>query len=262
MSQTYQTLSIETADDGIAVLTVNRPDKLNALNADVMAELEGAMLKLRNTASVKGIIITGSGEKAFVAGADIKELRDLNNFTGTMLSERGQHIFSSIEQSPKPVVAYVNGYALGGGCELAMACHLRVASETARFGLPEVTLGLIPGYGGSQRLVQLVGKGRAMEMILTGLPVKADTALQFGLVNKVVPATDGLAAARELLATIMQRGPVAVSKAIEVVNAAFDKPGNGYKTEAEAFGALCGTRDFQEGTAAFLEKRAPAFNGN
>jgi enoyl-CoA hydratase len=262
MAQTYQTLTIETADDGIALLTVNRPDKLNALNADVMSELEGAILKLRNASAVKGIIITGSGDKAFVAGADIKELADLNNFTGTMLSERGQHVFSLIEQSPKPVVAYVNGYALGGGCELAMACHLRVASDTARFGLPEVTLGLIPGYGGSQRLVHLVGKGRALELILTGLPVKADAALQMGLVNKVVPATQGLPAARELLSVILQRGPVAVGKAIEAVNAVFDKPGNGYKTEAEAFGALCGTLDFKEGTAAFLQKRAPAFNGN
>ncbi|MCH8523072.1 MAG: enoyl-CoA hydratase/isomerase family protein [Balneolales bacterium] len=262
MTQPYQTITIETDKKGIAVLTINRPDKLNALNNDVMNDLEGALMKLRHDDDVKGIVVTGSGDKAFVAGADIKELAGLNNFTGTVLSERGQQIFARIEQLTKPVVAYVNGFALGGGCELAMACHLRVASENARFGLPEVTLGLIPGYGGTQRLTQLVGKGRAMELILTGLPVKADRALSIGLVNMVVSQEEGLTKTKELLETIMQRGPVAVAKAIEAVNAVFDKPGKGYLAEAEAFGALCGTKDFKEGTHAFLEKRSPSFNGN
>lgn len=262
MSQTYQNLTIETDDAGIAVLTVNRPDKLNALNSDVMSDLEGAILKLRHSDRVKGIIITGSGHKAFVAGADIKELTDLNNFSGTMLSERGQQIFNMIEQSHKPIIAYVNGYALGAGCELAMACHLRIASESARFGLPEVSLGLIPGYGGTQRLTQLIGKGRALELILTGTPVKADKALQMGLVNSVFTAEEGLEAAKSVLKTILQRGPVAVGKAIEAVNAVFDAPGKGYHVEADAFGVLCGTKDFKEGTTAFLQKRAPSFNGN
>lgn len=262
MSQTYQTLTVETDSDGIATLVVNRPDKLNALNADVMSDLEGAIMKLRYTDEVKGIIITGAGEKAFVAGADIAELRDLNNFSGTMLSERGQEIFSLIEQSHKPVIAYVNGYALGGGCELAMACHLRVASTKALFGLPEVSLGLIPGYGGTQRLTQLVGKGRALELILTGNPVKAEAARELGLVNMVAEPDEGLAKTRELMQSILKRGPVAVGKAIEAVNAVWGNPGNGYQTEAEAFGALCGTRDFKEGTSAFLEKRSPSFTGN
>lgn len=262
MNQPYQTITLETDENGIAVLTINRPDKLNALNNDVMNDLEGAIMKLRHAESVKGIIVTGAGEKAFVAGADIKELSSLNTFTGTVLSERGQQIFALFEQSPKPVIAYVNGFALGGGCELAMACHLRVASDNARLGLPEVTLGLIPGYGGTQRLTHLVGKGRALQLILTGQPVKADEAHAIGLVNMVVSQDEGLTKTKELLGTILQRGPVAVTKAIEAVNAVYNHPGKGYTIEAEAFGALCGTRDFKEGTGAFLEKRAPSFNGN
>jgi len=262
MPQTYKTLLVEIDEHGIALLIINRPDKLNALNGEVMADLEGVVMKLRNSSQVRGIIVTGSGEKAFVAGADIRELADLNNFTGTLLSERGQEVFSLLEQSPKPVIAYINGYALGGGCELAMACHIRIASERAVLGLPEVSLGLIPGYGGTQRLAQLVGKGRAFELILSGNPVKAEQALAIGLINRIVPHDQGLDEVRRLMNTILSRGPVAVSKAIKAVNAVWDQPGLGYKVEADSFGALCGTRDFKEGTSAFLEKRAPQFNGN
>lgn len=262
MAQTYKTLLVETDDSGISVLTINRPDKLNALNAEVMADLEGVIMKLRNSSQVRGIIITGAGDKAFVAGADIRELSELNNFTGTVLSERGQEVFSLLEHSTKPVIAWVNGYALGGGCELALACHIRIASERAVLGLPEVSLGLIPGYGGTQRLTQLVGKGRAFELILSGSPIKAEQALAIGLVNRVVLHETGLEEARNLMKTILGKGPVALSKAIKAVNAACEQSGQGFKVEAESFGALCGTRDFKEGTAAFLEKRQPQFNGN
>lgn len=262
MSQKYSNLLIETDADAIAVLTINRPDKLNALNNDLMSDLEGAVMELRHNNSVKAVIITGAGEKAFVAGADIRELSKLNTFSATVLSERGQEIFSLIEQAPKPFVAYVNGYALGGGCELAMACHMRVAAENALFGLPEVSLGLIPGYGGTQRLTHLVGKGLALELILSGNPIKSSRAAEIGLANKVVPAENGLESTKNLLKSVIKRGPVALTKAIKAVNAVWDEPGEGYKTEADAFGLLFGTKDFEEGTKAFMEKREPKFNGN
>lgn len=260
MSQKYQNLLIDLDENGIATLIINRPDKLNALNNEVMSDLEGAIMELRYNDLVKAVVVTGSGSKAFVAGADIKELSYLNTFSATVLSERGQEIFTLFEESPKPVIAFVNGYALGAGCELALSCHMRIASENAIFGLPEVSLGLIPGYGGTQRLTNLVGKGRALEMILSGNPVKSARAFEIGLVNKVVSLENGLQETKEFLKSILGRGPVALAKAIKAVNAASSE--NGYKVEADSFGELFGTRDFKEGTSAFLEKRSPSFNGN
>jgi enoyl-CoA hydratase len=261
MENKFGTLLIDIDADGIAVLTINRPDKLNAINNEVMSELEGAIMELRHKDQVKAVIVTGSGEKAFIAGADIRELSYLNTFKATALSERGQEIFALFEECPKPVVAYVNGFALGGGFELALACHIRIASEKAVFGLPEVSLGLIPGYGGTQRLTHLVGKGRAMELILSGSPIKADRAYEIGIANKLVDSANGLAETKSFMATMLTRGPLALAKAIQVINKAFDAS-EGYRAESDAFGELFGTKDFTEGTHAFFEKRKPSFNGN
>lgn len=261
MENKYSTLLIEIDEQGIAVLTINRPDKLNAINNEVMSELEGAIMELRHKDSVKAIILTGSGEKAFIAGADIRELSYLNTFKATALSERGQEIFSMFEDCPKPVVAYINGYALGGGFELALACHMRVACEKALFGLPEVSLGLIPGYGGTQRLAQLIGKGRAMEYILSGTSFKADRAYEIGVVNKIVESENGLEQTKEFVSAMLTRGPLALAKAIQVINKSTN-PSVGFSAESDAFGELFGTKDFVEGTSAFLEKRKPSFNGN
>lgn len=261
MTNKYSTLLIDIDETGIAVITINRPDKLNAINNEVMTDLEGAVMELRYNDQVKAIIVTGSGDKAFVAGADIRELSYLNTFSATVLSERGQEIFSLFEESNKPVIAYVNGFALGGGFELALACHIRIAAKNAVFGLPEVSLGLIPGYGGTQRLTQLVGKGRAMELILSGSTFKADRAYEIGVVNKIVESEDGLSETKEFIKLILTRGPLALSKAIKVINAASD-PSGGFKAESEAFGELFGTKDFTEGVTAFLHKRPPSFNGN
>lgn len=254
----YQTITYELQENSIALLTINRPDKLNALNNDVLDELSAAISETENDNSVKALIITGAGEKAFVAGADIKELANLDAQTGEKLSLLGQEIFASIENCSKPVVAVVNGYALGGGAELAMACHIRIATPNAVFGLPEVSLGLIPGYGGTQRLTHLVGKARAFEFVLTGKQIKANEALRIGLVNKV-SENDAIDEAKDLLGIIMKKGPVAVSRAISAINASFG--GDGYKKEAELFGSLCETEDFKEGTSAFLEKRKAEFKG-
>jgi enoyl-CoA hydratase len=261
MAKKYSTLLIDIDADGIATLIIDRPDKLNAINNEVMSDLEGAIMELRYNDSVKVIIVTGSGEKAFVAGADIRELSYLNRFTATVLSERGQEIFSLFEESHKPVIAYVNGYALGGGFELALACHLRIAAPNAVFGLPEVSLGLIPGYGATQRLTQLVGKGRAMELILTGNTFKAERAYEIGVVNKIVSGENGLEETKAFVRVMLTRGPLALGKAIKVINASKD-PAEGYKAESEAFGELFATKDFTEGTTAFLQKRPPSFNGN
>jgi enoyl-CoA hydratase len=255
----FDTLLLEVDEQGIALLTVNRPDKLNALNATVLNELEKASDDLRKDENVRVVILTGAGEKAFVAGADIKELNSLDRSTGEKLSLRGQEVFSLFENLGKPVIALVNGYALGGGAELAMACHIRIATENAVFGLPEVGLGLIPGYGGTQRLPRLVGFSKAMELILTGGQVKAEEAKALGLVNAVYTAGDAMDEARKLAARIMKNGPVAVSKAITAVHAAVT-PG-GFEKEALLFGELCNTEDFKEGTSAFLEKRKPDFKG-
>ena len=258
MTDTYQTLLLSTSDSGIAQITINRPNKLNALNKTVLDELSDAVASVANDDQITGLIITGAGEKAFVAGADIKELSELDKESGEKLSKRGQEIFSQIENLSKPVVAIVNGYAMGGGAELAMACHLRIATKNAVFGLPEVSLGVIPGYGGTQRLTKLIGKARAFEFILTGGQIKADQAQELGLVNKIAES-DGQDEAEKLLAAITKNGPIAVSKAITAINAA---DGNkGYETEASLFGELCETEDFKEGTGAFLEKRKANFKG-
>jgi enoyl-CoA hydratase len=259
-SQQFETLLLETDADGIALLTVNRPDKLNALNATVLNELDKAATLLEQMEDVRVIILTGAGDKAFVAGADIRELNELDRKTGEKQSLLGQAVFSRFEKLGKPVIALVNGYALGGGAELAMACHLRIAAENAVFGLPEVGLGLIPGYGGTQRLPQLVGRSKAMELILTGGQIKADEAKNLGLVNEVYPAADALQQAKNLAMKIMKNGPVAVANAISAINAS-QQPG-GYHEEAALFGKLCDTDDFREGTSAFLEKRKPGFKGS
>ena len=214
-----------------------------------------------NEPLVRGILLTGSGEKAFVAGANIAELAALTPAQAARAAERGQEAFARIEKSPKPVIAAVNGFALGGGCELAMACHMRVASENARFGQPEVNLGLLPGYGGTQRLPQLVGKGKAIELLLTADPVKADEALRLGLVNHVVPQAELLAFCRQLLGRILGKAPIAVGLVLECVNAHYDKKTDGYAAEAHAFGRAFETEDFKEGTAAFVEKRPAVFMG-
>jgi enoyl-CoA hydratase len=258
MSQSYNTIILESDDNGIATVTINRPDKLNALNDDVLNELAEVFKTIQVDEDIKAIIVTGAGDKAFVAGADIKELRKLDNRSGRMASQKGQQIFQLIEDTRKPVIAAVNGYALGGGAELAMACHLRIAGKNAAFGLPEVGLGIIPGYGGTQRLTQILGRARALEMILTGKQVKADEALQMGLVNDVTD-DDPAEAAKSLITKILKNGPLAIRKAIQAVYHADHQ--SGYQVEADLFGQLCETEDFMEGTSAFLEKRKAEFKG-
>lgn len=258
-NHSYQHLIFETDENGIATLTINRPDKLNALNSGLIDELEKAVKTVETSDDVRGLIITGSGEKAFVAGADIAELQKLNRETGEKLSSRGQSVFNTIEQSSKPVIAVINGYALGGGAELAMACHIRIATDNALIGLPEVSLGLIPGYGGTQRLPALVGKSKAMEMILTGKPVKAADALSYGLVNHVKDSGEALSFAKQLATTILKNGPIAVAKAIQAINKATEP--TGFDAEADLFGQLCETDDFAEGTSAFIDKRKADFKG-
>lgn len=260
--QSYSTLLLEVDADGLATLTINRPDKLNALNNTVLDELEDAIDKIADDDEIRGLLICGAGDKAFVAGADIKELSELDPDGGRLTSRRGQKIFQKIEELGKPVIAVIEGYALGGGCELAMACHLRVASKRAVFGLPETSLGLLPGYGGTQRLTRLIGRGRAMEMILTANHIKADLALAYGLVNRLVSDGSAMDEAKDLMSAILSRGPVAVRLAMKAIDAAAGDPEDGYRTEARLFGKLCGTKDFQEGTTAFLEKRKPQFKGN
>jgi enoyl-CoA hydratase len=258
-SNSFEYLLFETDENGIATITINRPDKLNTLNAGVLNELKQAAERVLADENVKAVILTGAGEKAFVAGADIKELNTLNRELGEKLSARGQAVFAAFENCPKPVIAVVNGYALGGGAELAMACHIRIATENAVFGLPEVSLGLIPGYGGTQRLPALVGRAKAMELILTGGQLKAEDALKAGLVNHVAPAGEAAGKAKELASKMLRNGPVALAKAIQAVNAASGN--DGFAKEAQLFGELCETEDFREGTSAFLEKRKADFRG-
>jgi enoyl-CoA hydratase len=250
-------LLIDEKENGVVIITINRPDKLNALNGELLDELRTAFTYTEESSSIKAIIVTGSGEKAFVAGADIKELRELNRQTGEKLSSKGQQIFSFIERSTKPVIALINGYALGGGAELAMACHIRIATENALIGLPEVTLGLIPGYGGTQRLPSLVGMSKAMEMILTGNPIKAEEAVNSGLVSSIYSADSAMEEAIKLAHKIIKNGPLAVQKAIQAILAT--RPEHGFTKEAVLFGQLCETEDFKEGTSAFLEKRKAEF---
>lgn len=251
-----------TTENNICVITINRPDKLNALNKTVIEELSAAIDEVNTNPDIKAAIITGSGPKAFVAGADISEFASLDAAGGEALARRGQEIvFSKIENSSKPIVAAVNGFALGGGCELAMACHFRLAADNARFGQPEVNLGLLPGYGGTQRLVQLVGKGRAIELLITGNMIDAVTALQYGLVNHVTTADELLNKTREILTLINTKAPLAVAGCIEAANAVYNERVNGYEMEIKTFGKLIATADAKEGAAAFLEKRKAAFTG-
>lgn len=256
---TTETLLVEQKDK-IALVTINRPDKLNALNAQAKKELKAVFEHLKSDTAVDVVILTGSGEKAFVAGTDIKELTALDSESGKEFSSMGQGVFDLIENLGKPVIAAVNGYALGGGCELALACHIRVASENARFGQPEVNLAVIPGYGGTQRLARLVGKGRAMEMILTGDPIDPTEALRIGLVNKVVPQAELLPACNAIAEKIVSKGQVAVRLALKAVNMTQETNlTDGQELEASLFGLCCGSEDFHEGTKAFLEKRKPVF---
>ena len=247
-------------ENNIATLTLNRTDKLNALNIETLKEIYSAFIDLSSNRDIKSVIITGSGEKAFAAGADIKEINKLDAQEGKKFSEFGQQVFRYIENSAKPVIAAVNGFALGGGCELALACHIRIASENAKFGQPEVNLGIIPGYGGTNRLSKIVGKGRAMELICTGDMIDAQEALRIGLVNKVYPLTDLLAKAKELCGKINSKGLQAVAMAIQAINfSSVQETGKADNMEAVLFGLCCGTEDFKEGTSAFLEKRTPNF---
>jgi enoyl-CoA hydratase len=256
----YQTL-LTQLENGIFTITINRPDKLNALNKDVFADLNIALDEIENNHQIKSVIITGSGSKAFVAGADITEFGNLSVEQGKALAKAGQDTFFRIEQNRKPIIACVNGFALGGGCELAMACHFRIASENAKFGQPEVNLGLIPGYGGTQRLTQLIGKGRAIELLISANMIDANTALQYGLVNYVVPANELLDKAIGILTNINSKAPLAVAACIEAANAVFNETKNGFEEEINAFGNCFGTDDMKEGTAAFLEKRKANFKG-
>jgi enoyl-CoA hydratase len=257
----YSTLLFDLAD-GIAQVTINRPDKLNALNATVIAELAEVAARVETDPAVRGVILTGAGPKAFVAGADISELASQGPMDGKARALVGQQMMRRFERCGKPVIAAVNGFALGGGCELAMACHLRVASENAKFGQPEVKLGLGPGYGGTVRLPRLVGKGRALELLLTGAVIDAQEALRIGLVNRVVPADRLLDETRQLLQTILEQAPLAVRLVLEAVDTGLDLTvDEALLLEANHFGLLSATADMREGTAAFLEKRKARFEG-
>jgi enoyl-CoA hydratase len=256
----YSTL-LSSIENGICTITINRPDKLNALNKQVFSDLNTVLDDVYANAVIKSVIITGSGSKAFVAGADISEFSGFTKPESMALAKSGQDTFFRIENSPKPMIACVNGFALGGGCELAMSCHFRIASDNAKFGQPEVNLGLIPGYGGTQRLVQLIGKGRALELLMSGGMIDANSALQFGLVNYVVPAEELLNKARTILELINTKAPIAIAKCIEAANAVFDETKNGYTVEVNAFGDCFDTADMKEGTNAFLEKRKAIFIG-
>ncbi|HHG83717.1 MAG TPA: enoyl-CoA hydratase [Bacteroidetes bacterium] len=256
----YATLNV-VSEGATLIITINRPKVLNALNSEVITELGLAMDELLNNPALKGAILTGAGEKAFVAGADIAEVNRVPAAEAVAFSLHGQRVFNKIENSPKPVIAAVQGFALGGGCELAMACQMRIASEKARFGQPEVNLGLIPGYGGTQRLVQLIGKGKATELLITGNMVKASEALQLGLVNHVVAPEALMAKCHELLDTIYKKSPLAVALTLAAIQKGIYDPGNGLANEAVAFGKATSSADGREGTLAFLEKRTANFTG-
>ncbi|MEZ7966256.1 MAG: enoyl-CoA hydratase-related protein [Flavobacteriales bacterium] len=248
--------------EGVRVITINRPNQLNALNKSTINELSDLLDKSEVDTQIKAIILTGSGEKAFVAGADIKEFSDFNIDQGAALSKEGhEKLFDKLENLSTPVIAAVNGFALGGGLELAMSAHIRVASDNAKMGLPEVSLGVIPGYGGTQRLAQLVGKGRANELILTAGMISAEDAYRIGLVNHVVPQSELLATCQKMASRISRNSPRAISHAIKSVNAGFKDGVNGFDTEVSEFGKCFGTEDFKEGTSAFIEKRKPVFTG-
>ena len=257
----YETL-LYAVTDGLARITVNRPDKLNALNGTVISELGAVAEAVGSDPSVQAVILTGAGPKAFVAGADINELRTQGPMDGKARARAGQLVFRSFERLNKPVIAAVNGFALGGGCELAMACHIRIASDTAKFGQPEVKLGLLPGYGGTVRLPRIVGKARALELLLTGAIIDAAEALRIGLVSRVVPSEKLLAEAEAFARGIMEQGPLAVRSVLEAVDAGFEmSQEDALLLESTLFGLLSSTADMREGTSAFLEKRKPAFEG-
>lgn len=258
----YHTI-LTSLEEGILTITINRPDKLNALNKTVIEELSQAIEEIYHNPDIKAALITGSGPKAFVAGADISEFINLDVQLGKLLAQKGQReVFDKIENAPKPIVAAVNGFALGGGCELAMACHFRLASENAKFGQPEVNLGLIPGYGGTQRLTQLIGKGKAMELMMTAQMVDAKEARELGLVNHVTTSEELIPKTREILKTIMTKAPLAISQIITLTNIAARGDENGLQKEILAFGELFESGDVKEGTTAFLEKRKAVFTGS
>lgn len=248
-------------DDGLALLTINRPDKQNALAQATLDELEEAVMEAERDEDVQAVIITGAGERSFVAGADISQFRGLGATDGHRFALRGQAVFNRIESLGKPVIAAVNGFALGAGCELALACHLRTASEEATLGQPEVNLGIIPGYGGTQRLPRIVGRGIATEMILTGEPVSAQRAYEVGLVNRVFPAERLIEGTREFAALMTSKAPMALSMALDAIQSSDLPLHEGLRYEATLFGQCCATEDFKEGVDAFLERRSPAFEG-
>jgi len=256
----YKTL-LSSLENGIYTITINRPDKLNALNKDVFTDLNKMVDEIENNSEIKSAIITGAGPKAFVAGADISEFGSLDKIAAMALAKRGQDIFARIENCSKPIVAAVNGFALGGGCELAMACHFRIASENAKFGQPEVNLGLIPGYGGTQRLVQLIGKGKAMELLMSAHMIDANEAKQLGLVNYVTTSETLLDHTKKILDIINSKAPLAIAGCIKAANAVYDESKDGYALEIEEFGNSFATEDMKEGTTAFLEKRKANFTG-
>lgn len=255
----YQTLQTQL-EDGIFTITINRPDKMNALNKEVINELMQAIGEVYDNPEIKSAIITGAGNKAFVAGADISGFSGVSPDQATGLAKRGHEVFDKIENAPKPIVAAVNGFALGGGCELALACHFIYASDNAKFGQPEVNLGLIPGYGGTQRMTQVIGRNRSMELLMTGNMFTAKEAMEYGMVNKVTSQDELLSKVKETLQLIQSRAPVAVSNVIAVVNN-FDHTQQGYDYEIKKFGECFQTEDMKEGVSAFLEKRKPAFKG-
>lgn len=248
-------------ENNILFITINREDKMNALNIELLAELKNIMEEIYENQEVKGVIITGSGNKSFAAGADIAEFSNFTVRQGKEMSQNGHRIFNLIENCTKPVIAAVNGFALGGGCELAMACHIRVAADNAKFGQPEVNLGIIPGYGGTQRLVQLIGKGKALELLVTADMINANDALQWGLVNHVVPQENLIPKCKEILQKIFSKSPLNIKQIIHLVNAHFSKTVNAMDIEMDEFGDCFGAEDFKEGTTAFLEKRKPNFSG-
>lgn len=249
-------------ENGLEIITINRPDKLNALNKETIQELHDAFAQAEASDEVRVIIITGSGEKAFVAGADISEFANFSASQGAELAQKGQELlFDFVQNLKTPVIACVNGFALGGGLELAMSAHFRIASDNAKMGLPETSLGVIPGYGGTQRLAQLIGKGRAMELVMTAGMIDAQTALNYGLVNHVTSQTELLDFAKSIASKIMRNSPVAIGKAIQAINANYKDGVNGFETEIRLFGECFATEDFKEGTTAFLEKRKAVFSG-